>query len=237
MSPVVRSITSAATGVPQAAKRAAPAGGDAGTKAKPRGQQRIAGAAKIAEKELPTFSRQLAAMLSAGMPIVASLDTLEEQTENPAFKVVIGRVKKSIENGSAFSEALRQFPSIFNDLYANMVKGGETGGQLAETIARLAGFLEVKLEAQAQGQVRHDVSRDRIVHRPLDRHRFDHVRRACLRRHVQGLRPCVARSDSVPVESQQVLQELWHIRHPRSCGCYHRVQEMEGNAKGRLRLR
>jgi type IV pilus assembly protein PilC len=76
------------------------------------------------------------------MPIVASLDALEEQTETPGFKVVIGRVKKSIENGSAFSEALRQFPSIFNELYANMVKGGETGGQLAETIARLAGFLE-----------------------------------------------------------------------------------------------
>jgi type IV pilus assembly protein PilC len=142
MSPVVRSVASAPAGATQAAKRTSSSGGDASPKAKPRGQQRIAGAAKIVEKELPTFSRQLAAMLSAGMPIVASLDALEEQTETPGFKVVIGRVKKSIENGSAFSEALRQFPSIFNELYANMVKGGETGGQLAETIARLAGFLE-----------------------------------------------------------------------------------------------
>jgi len=104
--------------------------------------QRVPGANKIVDKELPSFSRQLAAMLSAGMPIVASLEALEDQAENPNFKLVIGRIKKSIENGAAFSESLRQFPSVFNDLYCNMVRGGETGGQLAETIGRLAGFLE-----------------------------------------------------------------------------------------------
>jgi type IV pilus assembly protein PilC len=107
-----------------------------------RGQKRIPGAKKIVQENLPNFSRQLAAMLSAGMPIVASLDALYEQADNPNFKNVIGQIKRSIENGAAFSESLRQFPSIFDDLYANMVKGGETGGQLAETIARLAGFLE-----------------------------------------------------------------------------------------------
>jgi type IV pilus assembly protein PilC len=143
MSPVVRSAT-AASAAPSTATSAkkTPQSSDGASRAKSKGQQKIAGASKIVEKDLPSFSRQLAAMLSAGMPIVASLDALHEQTENPGFKMVIGRVKKSIENGSAFSEALRQFPSIFDDLYANMVKGGETGGQLAETIARLAGFLE-----------------------------------------------------------------------------------------------
>lgn len=104
--------------------------------------RRIPGAKKIAGELLPSFSRQLAAMLSSGMPIVGSLEALEEQADNPNFKMVIGQVKRSIENGSAFSESLRPFPSIFNDLYANMVRGGETGGQLAETISRLAGFLE-----------------------------------------------------------------------------------------------
>lgn len=103
---------------------------------------KVPGAGKIVADLLPGFSRQLAAMLSAGMPIVASLDTLQEQADNPSFKAVLTHVKRSIENGSALSEALRQFPSIFDDLYANMVKGGETGGQLAETIARLATFLE-----------------------------------------------------------------------------------------------
>ncbi|MDP6629356.1 MAG: type II secretion system F family protein [Kiritimatiellia bacterium] len=102
----------------------------------------VAGAKKIANDSLPGFSRQLSAMLTAGMPIVAALEALTEQTDNPNFKMVIGRIQASIENGSAFSESLRQFPSVFDDLYANMVRGGETGGQLAETVGRLAGFLE-----------------------------------------------------------------------------------------------
>ena len=102
----------------------------------------VPGAKKIVNETLPGFSRQLSAMLSAGMPIVATLDALEEQSDNDNFKKVISQLKASIENGSAFSDALRQFPSIFDSLYANMVRGGESGGQLAETIARLAGFLE-----------------------------------------------------------------------------------------------
>jgi len=102
----------------------------------------VPGAKKIVNELLPGFSRQLSAMLSAGMPIVATLDALHEQNDNPNFKRVIAHVKASIENGSAFSEALRHFPSVFDDLYANMVHGGEMGGQLPETIGRLAGFLE-----------------------------------------------------------------------------------------------
>lgn len=102
----------------------------------------VPGAKKITNELLPGFSRQLSAMLSAGMPIVASLEALEEQTEHPSFKIIISEIRKSIENGSAFSDALRQFPSVFDDLYSNMVKGGETGGQLAETISRLAAFQE-----------------------------------------------------------------------------------------------
>lgn len=102
----------------------------------------VPGAKKIVNEILPGFSRQLSAMLSAGMPIVATLEALEEQSDNPNFKSVISGLKASIENGAAFSDALRQFPSVFDSLYANMVKGGEQGGQLAETIARLSGFLE-----------------------------------------------------------------------------------------------
>ncbi|MCK5849738.1 MAG: type II secretion system F family protein [Kiritimatiellae bacterium] len=134
MSPVVRK---ARTASPARAKKSSTAKSPSKLKKK-----RIPGARKITLELLPGFSRQLAAMLSAGMPIVASLEALEEQADNPHFQAVIKRLKASIENGAAFSEALRQFPSIFDDLYANMVKGGETGGQLAETIARLAGFLE-----------------------------------------------------------------------------------------------
>jgi type IV pilus assembly protein PilC len=106
------------------------------------GRQKVAGAGKIVNTLLPGFSRQLAAMLSAGMPIVGTLEALQEQTDNPNFKPVIAGIKANIENGAAFSDALRKYPTIFDDLYCNMVHGGEMGGQLPETIARLAGFLE-----------------------------------------------------------------------------------------------
>jgi len=139
MSPIVRG------GGVQSVRAATPKTSSATSATKATGKstkQRISGASKIQNELLPGFSRQLAAMLSAGMPIVASLDALEEQADNPNFKLIIQSLKKQIENGAAFSEALRNFPTIFDDLYANMVKGGETGGQLAETIARLADFLE-----------------------------------------------------------------------------------------------
>lgn len=138
MSPVVR--TAVAGGRTVAERQTASATETKTVKTDTR--RRIPGAKKIVTTVLPSFSRQLSAMLSAGMPIVASLEALEEQTDNQNFKLVIRHIKSNIENGSAFSDSLRQFPSIFDDLYANMVRGGETGGQLAETIGRLAGFLE-----------------------------------------------------------------------------------------------
>ncbi len=103
---------------------------------------RVPGSKVIVRKYLPGFSRQLAAMLTSGIPIVSALDTLHEQADYAHFKSLIAQVRASIEGGAAFSEALRQYPSVFDDLYCNMVRGGETGGQLAETVGRLAGFLE-----------------------------------------------------------------------------------------------
>lgn len=148
MSPVVRQSASpsqAARPSNQPAARKRPPPGRAAPRQPSKARKRkkgVTGAKKIVNELLPGFSRQLAAMLTAGMPIVSSLEALEEQTDNPNFKSLVSSLKRAIEGGAAFSEALRGFPSVFDDLYSNMVKGGETGGQLAETIARLAGFLE-----------------------------------------------------------------------------------------------
>lgn len=134
MSPIAKAQGPKRPATTNAAPRKAAAG--------PKRTKGVPGARKIVNEALPGFSRQLAAMLSAGMPIVATLEALEEQTDNANFKPVINGLRRNIENGAAFSEALRQFPSVFDTLYCNMVRGGESGGQLAETIARLAGFLE-----------------------------------------------------------------------------------------------
>lgn len=102
----------------------------------------VAGARRIVHQILPGFTRQFGAMLRAGMPIVTCLKTLEEQTDNKNFKPVIAMVRGSLEGGMYLSEALRQFPSVFDDLYCNMIGGGERSGDLAETMDRLAAFLE-----------------------------------------------------------------------------------------------
>jgi type IV pilus assembly protein PilC len=106
------------------------------------GVGRVRGAGKIVEKDLAPFSRQMAAMLSAGMPIVAALETLEEQAANPNFKLVIGSLKRNIEGGASFSESLQQIPDVFDVLYVNMVRAGEQSGQFAETMRRIGELLE-----------------------------------------------------------------------------------------------
>ena len=104
--------------------------------------KRVPGARKIKNKDLPAFTRQLAAMLVSGMPVVHCLTTLEDQTANIAFKSVIAGVRAQIEGGLMLSEALTIYPDVFDDLYVNMFRAGETGGMLAETAARIATYLE-----------------------------------------------------------------------------------------------
>jgi len=115
----------------------APAGAAHGLKKK-----KIPGAKKIKMKELPAFTRQLGAMLSAGLPVVQTLEALQEQSVNKIFQGVIAGVKTQIEGGASFSEALAQYPDIFDDLYISMLRAGESGGLLAETTTRIATFLE-----------------------------------------------------------------------------------------------
>jgi len=144
MSPVVRKNEPASFprgGTTQATRdsRKKPQPQRSASKAK---RSHVPGSKKIVNELLPAFSRQLSAMLGAGMPIVGCLEALEDQADNRNFKTVVIQVRKSIENGASLSEALQHYPSVFENLYVNMVKGGETGGQLPETMGRLAGFLE-----------------------------------------------------------------------------------------------
>lgn len=100
------------------------------------------GAKKIRHKELPTFTRQLAALLVSGMPVVFALTTLEESMINRSFKAVIVGIRQQIEGGAMLSEAMRAYPDVFDELYVSMFRAGEQGGMLAETAARIASYLE-----------------------------------------------------------------------------------------------
>lgn len=92
--------------------------------------------------DLVVFSRQLATMINAGLPIVRALYVLSEQTANPKLNDVVVAVRKDVEAGSSLSEALEKHPDVFSRLYVEMVKAGETGGILDGVLLRLADQLE-----------------------------------------------------------------------------------------------
>jgi type IV pilus assembly protein PilC len=93
---------------------------------------------KIKTKDLVIFTRQLATMINAGVPLVRSLATLQGQTENPAFKKQLVSISKDVESGLAFADSLEKFPNTFNPTYINMIKAGEAGGILDEILGKLA---------------------------------------------------------------------------------------------------
>jgi type IV pilus assembly protein PilC len=97
---------------------------------------------KVKSKVLTAFTRQLATLVDAGLPLLRGLRVLEKQEKHPTLKKVIGEIALSIEGGSTFSEGLAQHPKIFNRLFVNMVKAGELGGVLEVVLARLAEFME-----------------------------------------------------------------------------------------------
>src|SRR5437016_3513245 len=97
---------------------------------------------RVKSKVLTTFTRQLATLVDAGLPLLRGLRVLEKQERNPTLKSIISDLALSIEGGSTFSEALAQHPKVFNRLFINMVKAGELGGVLEVVLARLSEFME-----------------------------------------------------------------------------------------------
>jgi len=119
------------------------------TVAKPKGKKgqislniRIPGLGGVKAKVLTTFTRQLATLIDAGLPLLRGLRVLERQERNATLKRIIAELALSIEGGSTFSEALAQHPKVFNRLFVNMVKAGELGGVLEVVLNRLAEFME-----------------------------------------------------------------------------------------------
>ncbi|MCH7590642.1 type II secretion system F family protein [PVC group bacterium] len=88
--------------------------------------------------EIVFLTRQLAALIKAGIPIVSAVKSLEEQTKNRKLKKTLGKVARDLEGGDSFSESLRKHPDIFTDLFVSMVRVGETGGILDDVLERTA---------------------------------------------------------------------------------------------------
>ncbi len=96
----------------------------------------------VKPKVLMIFTRQLATLIDAGLPLLRGLNVLSKQERDKVLKATIDKLADAVQGGSTFSEGLAQHPRIFNDLYVNMVKAGELGGVLEVVLTRLAEFQE-----------------------------------------------------------------------------------------------
>ena len=126
------------------ASGAAPAAAKAARVAKPRAKTSINlfQRKKVKPKLLMIFTRQLATLIDAGLPLLRSLTVLAKQERDALLRNTVNKMAETVQGGSTFSEALAQHPYIFNDLYVNMVRAGELGGVLELILGRLAEFQE-----------------------------------------------------------------------------------------------
>ncbi|MDD4203042.1 MAG: type II secretion system F family protein [Candidatus Omnitrophica bacterium] len=99
-------------------------------------------AKKVSADDAVVFTRQLATIVEAGIPIVNALDILGEQMETPQMQERVFKIRDDVEAGSSFSEAIAKDKSFFSDFFVNMVRAGEASGTLDEILERLAVYLE-----------------------------------------------------------------------------------------------
>lgn len=105
---------------------------------------------KVKQEDIVIFARQLATMIEAGIPILQSLEALEEQMESLHFKTIISNMRDDIQQGSSLSAAFSKHPRAFDNLFVNMIKVGETGGILNTILERIASYLEKTLKLKRQ---------------------------------------------------------------------------------------
>ena len=115
--------------------------GDTLLKAK-RKKIRIGKRVKVKQAEVVAFAYKFAGMCSAGLPIARCLETVEEQTENQAFKYVLSDVRENIEAGTTLKEAFEKYKNVFSDFFVGMLEAGESGGRLSETLEMSASYME-----------------------------------------------------------------------------------------------
>jgi type IV pilus assembly protein PilC len=158
-------LTSAATG-PAQTPRSQPAAKKGGgvfaaqALAKQKALEKKAKTYKLPLGELAMFTQQLASLLNAGLPLVQCLEALQDQTDDPCFRIVIRDVRGDISQGNSFSSAVKKFPKAFNTLFVSMVEAGEASGGLAEILGKVAAYFEstVKLTKKVKSAMTYPIA-------------------------------------------------------------------------------
>ena len=100
-------------------------------------------------RDIQSFTSQLAVMIRAGISIRSAIEGISEQAENPKFRAVLLQIKKDVEAGKQFSDALARHPRLFSPLYINMVKASELSGGFSKMLDRVAGYLAQHIETRS----------------------------------------------------------------------------------------
>ncbi len=157
-------LTSAGSGSAQSPRGTPPKKGGgvqaAQALAKQKALEKKAKTYKLPLGELAMFTQQLASLLTAGLPLVQCLEALQDQTEDPCFRIVIRDVRADISQGNSFSSAVRKFPNSFNTLFVSMVEAGEASGGLAEILGKVASYFEstVKLTKKVKSAMTYPIA-------------------------------------------------------------------------------
>src|SRR5215510_15465104 len=109
-------------------------------KAKPAAVKKVAG--RVRDKDLAIYTRQFSTMIDAGLPIAQCLGILAEQSDSRVLRGVTSGIAKEVEAGSTLAEAFRKYPKTFDDLFANLLEAGESGGVLDVVLQRLSAYIE-----------------------------------------------------------------------------------------------
>ncbi len=97
---------------------------------------------RVGAEDIAIMTRQLATLVSSGVPLVEALTALQDQVDHPRLKRIVGRVKQRVNEGASLGDALEEHPKLFSHIYVNMVRAGESSGALDVVLVRLAAFTE-----------------------------------------------------------------------------------------------
>ena len=105
---------------------------------------------RIRPREVSVFTRQMATLLHAGIPLAEAMGALSEQSDNKKLQLILAGIRQKVNEGGSFADAMAEHPKVFSELYTNMVRSGETAGNLDSVLARLADFMDAEIDLRAK---------------------------------------------------------------------------------------
>jgi general secretion pathway protein F len=105
---------------------------------------------RVKPRDVAVFTRQLATLLHAGIPLAEAMGALSEQSDNKKLQLILAGIRQKVNEGGSLAEAMTEHPKVFPDLYTNMVRSGETAGNLDSVLSRLADFMDAEIELRSK---------------------------------------------------------------------------------------